>query len=143
MAPARPLVREPPVAPCCLQVLGTVKDALLVAAGIVFLHENVSGLQLYGYSMSLMGFTAYNVIKAQQAAPAQHAQHGAAQGGSEAGGLGGPGAKGGELGRGGKGPGLLGDIEAGAGKGLAGGAERAVHVSGVAGAFADEGTKDK
>ena len=118
-----------------------MKDALLVAAGILFLHETVSRLQLYGYSISLLGFTAYNVIKARQQAAAQH---GAAHSSSEASGGLGSLAKGGELGYAGKGPGaLLGDVEAG-GKGLANGhLDRPVHVSVVAGGFGDEGTKDK
>jgi len=47
-----------------LKVLGTVKDAALVTVGVVFLHEVVSPLQLLGYTISLLGFVAYNVIKA-------------------------------------------------------------------------------
>lgn len=47
-----------------MQVLGTVKDACLVAVGVLFLHEAVSRLQLVGYSLSLAGFLYYNLLKA-------------------------------------------------------------------------------
>lgn len=49
-----------------LKVLGTVKDICLVAIGIVFLKELVTGLQLLGYSVSIAGFCWYNAIKLQQ-----------------------------------------------------------------------------
>ncbi|PNH00470.1 hypothetical protein TSOC_013706 [Tetrabaena socialis] len=52
-----------------LKVLGTVKDASLVTIGIVFLHEHVTRLQLVGYGISMVGFVAYNVIKARQGGP--------------------------------------------------------------------------
>uniref|UniRef100_A0A7S0RY75 Sugar phosphate transporter domain-containing protein n=1 Tax=Chlamydomonas leiostraca TaxID=1034604 RepID=A0A7S0RY75_9CHLO len=48
-----------------LKVLGTVKDAALVTAGVVFMHEQVSSLQLQGYVVSLLGFGMYNYIKSQ------------------------------------------------------------------------------
>lgn len=35
--------------------------------GVVFLREVVSSLQLSGYLLSLVGFVAYNAIKAQGA----------------------------------------------------------------------------
>ncbi|GIL68471.1 hypothetical protein Vafri_21743 [Volvox africanus] len=47
-----------------LKVLGTVKDAVLVTIGIVFLHEKVTSLQLIGYMISMIGFVSYNMIKA-------------------------------------------------------------------------------
>jgi len=50
-----------------LKVLGTVKDAVLVTVGVVFLHEVVSKLQLTGYVISLVGFISYNIIKATTA----------------------------------------------------------------------------
>lgn len=58
---------KPSVLPSCAQVLGTVKDAALVTIGVVFLREVVSSLQLSGYLLSLVGFVAYNAIKAQGA----------------------------------------------------------------------------
>ncbi|GLI66860.1 hypothetical protein VaNZ11_010847 [Volvox africanus] len=68
-----------------LKVLGTVKDAALVTIGIVFLHEKVTSLQLMGYMISMVGFVAYNIIKAG----AQ--QHHKLEGGGPLGGLGGGG----------------------------------------------------
>lgn len=50
-----------------LQVLGTVKDAALVVVSVALYHERVGALQMYGYSLSLMGFLAYNVAKARGA----------------------------------------------------------------------------
>ncbi|GAX82100.1 hypothetical protein CEUSTIGMA_g9528.t1 [Chlamydomonas eustigma] len=47
-----------------LKVLGSAKDAGLVTIGMVFLHEHVSTMQLYGYLISLCGFIGYNVVKA-------------------------------------------------------------------------------
>jgi hypothetical protein len=39
-----------------LQVLGTVKNTLLVMFGAVFMHETVTALQSVGYIVSLVGF---------------------------------------------------------------------------------------
>uniref|UniRef100_A0A7S0WQ47 Sugar phosphate transporter domain-containing protein n=1 Tax=Chlamydomonas leiostraca TaxID=1034604 RepID=A0A7S0WQ47_9CHLO len=49
-----------------LKVLGTVKDAALVMVSVSLLHEQVTRLQLWGYSLSLCGFLSYNVVKALQ-----------------------------------------------------------------------------
>ena len=57
-----------------LKVLGTVKDACLITASVLFLREVVSSLQLLGYSISLIGFLAYNFIKAtSSSATKEHA----------------------------------------------------------------------
>ena len=56
-----------------LKVLGTVKDACLITASVVFLGEAVSSLQLVGYSISLAGFLAYNYIKASSSTAKEHA----------------------------------------------------------------------
>eukprot|EP00798_Chlamydomonas_sp_ICE-L_P021077 gene21077-27958_t len=53
-----------------LKVLGSVKDTLLVAVGVLFLHEVVTMLQFAGYSISLCGFISYNMIKSSQSASA-------------------------------------------------------------------------
>lgn len=55
------------------QVLGTVKDAALVTFGVIFLHEQVSSLQLGGYVVSLAGFISYNLIKAGGSPPTKQA----------------------------------------------------------------------
>lgn len=47
-----------------LKVIGTVKDACLITAGVLFLGEMVSSVQFYGYLISVIGFLAYNIIKA-------------------------------------------------------------------------------
>eukprot|EP00884_Botryococcus_braunii_P023437 jgi/Botrbrau1/9778/Bobra.85_1s0022.2 len=46
-----------------LKVLGTVKNAMVVWIGIIFLHELVTPLQGFGYAVSLLGFFLYNYIK--------------------------------------------------------------------------------
>ncbi|GMH42799.1 hypothetical protein BSKO_10718 [Bryopsis sp. KO-2023] len=46
-----------------LKVLGTVKNALLVLAGVIFLGDLVTPLQGFGYVGSLIGFVMYNSIK--------------------------------------------------------------------------------
>lgn len=51
------------------QVLGTVKDAALVMVSVTLLQEPVTQLQLWGYSLSLSGFCAYNVVKTLQHRP--------------------------------------------------------------------------
>ncbi|MEW5304527.1 MAG: hypothetical protein WDW38_011162 [Sanguina aurantia] len=55
-----------------LKVLGTVKDVGLVAVGIVFLHEQVTKLQLMGYLVSMSGFLCYNYIKSFQTQSKPH-----------------------------------------------------------------------
>eukprot|EP00775_Hariotina_reticulata_P004300 gene4300-4552_t len=47
-----------------LKVLGIGKDIGLVLAGVMFLAEHVTVLQVVGYSVSLVGCTCYNYIKA-------------------------------------------------------------------------------
>ncbi|KXZ49625.1 hypothetical protein GPECTOR_20g482 [Gonium pectorale] len=89
-----------------LKVLGTVKDAALVSIGILFLHERVTRLQLVGYAISMAGFLAYNVIKAQQGQQGQGQQGGQGSLGAGGGGEGGGGGGVGGVGKGG-GPLLL------------------------------------
>ncbi|KAG2438216.1 hypothetical protein HYH02_010918 [Chlamydomonas schloesseri] len=97
-----------------LKVLGTVKDAALVTIGIVFLKEHVTWLQLVGYSVSMVGFAAYNAIKAQQQQQQQHLGIGSSVGVAGGGGGGGGGGK---DGAGTGGLGLGGSLGAGGGKG--------------------------
>jgi len=52
-----------------LKVLGLCKDVGLVAFGVLLLGEHVAGLQVGGYAVALVGFAAYNYIKALPAAP--------------------------------------------------------------------------
>lgn len=47
-----------------LKVLGLCKDVGLVAFGVLLLGEHVAGLQVGGYAVALVGFAAYNYIKA-------------------------------------------------------------------------------
>ncbi|DBA82230.1 TPA: hypothetical protein ACH3X2_000503 [Trebouxia sp. C0005] len=49
-----------------LKVLGTIKNAIVVWIGIIFLQELVTKLQGFGYAVSLVGFFLYNYIKMQQ-----------------------------------------------------------------------------
>ncbi|KAL3152679.1 hypothetical protein ABBQ38_012274 [Trebouxia sp. C0009 RCD-2024] len=49
-----------------LKVLGTIKNAIVVWIGIIFLQELVTKLQGFGYAVSLLGFFLYNYIKMQQ-----------------------------------------------------------------------------
>lgn len=51
-----------------LKVLGTVKNALVVCLGIVLLAETVTGLQGFGYGISIAAFFWYQRIKMQQIA---------------------------------------------------------------------------
>eukprot|EP00892_Ulva_mutabilis_P012165 jgi/Ulvmu1/9320/UM050_0069.1 len=46
-----------------LKVLGTVKNATLVAFCVIFLGEQVTGIQGLGYSVSMAGFTWYQLVK--------------------------------------------------------------------------------
>ena len=71
-----------------LKVLGTVKNAVVVWIGIVFLHEPVSALQAAGYAISLVAFFWYNRIKMQQVAGG--AGGGGGAGGDKSGDRGGP-----------------------------------------------------
>jgi hypothetical protein len=64
-------------------VLGTVKNAVVVWIGIVFLREPVSALQAVGYAISLVAFFWYNRIKMHQVS------NGTAAGGGTAGDKGG------------------------------------------------------
>lgn len=63
-----------------LKVLGICKDIGLVVSGVALLGEHVSGLQVAGYSVSLLGFGAYNYVKATMAAAAPPPQQQAALG---------------------------------------------------------------
>ncbi|KAK9835408.1 hypothetical protein WJX81_007686 [Elliptochloris bilobata] len=57
-----------------LKVLGTVKSALVVWMGILFLSDVVTPLQGFGYALSLLGFFWYNYIKMNpMPAPASYA----------------------------------------------------------------------
>jgi hypothetical protein len=71
-----------------LKVLGTVKNAVVVWIGIVFLHEPVSALQAVGYAISLVAFFWYNRIKMHQVSNGTAAGGGA--GGDKGGDRGGP-----------------------------------------------------
>lgn len=53
-------------------MLGTAKNAIVVWIGIVFLGDEVTSLQGGGYALSLAGFFAYNYLKLQQPAGANH-----------------------------------------------------------------------
>ncbi|PNW79264.1 hypothetical protein CHLRE_09g408428v5 [Chlamydomonas reinhardtii] len=118
-----------------LKVLGTVKDAALVTIGIVFLKEHVSSLQLVGYSISMVGFAAYNAIKAQQQQQQQMTGTGGGAGGGGGGvGGGGAGAGGGGKGLGGMGGGGIGGGGRSGGLGLGGpGGGGEVMVAGLVG----------
>jgi hypothetical protein len=50
-----------------LKVLGICKDVGLVLFGVMLLGEHVAGLQMAGYAVALVGFGAYNYIKAMPA----------------------------------------------------------------------------
>ena len=50
-----------------LQVLATVKNALVVWIGIIFWQEVVTSLQGVGWGISLVGFAMYNHLKMQPA----------------------------------------------------------------------------
>ncbi|GLI65022.1 hypothetical protein VaNZ11_008392 [Volvox africanus] len=51
-----------------LKVLGTVKNTLLVICGVFFFAEVVTGVQGFGYIISLTGFAWFNYIKMNQIA---------------------------------------------------------------------------
>ena len=70
-----------------LKVLGTVKNAIVVWIGIVFLREPVSALQAAGYAVSLVAFFWYNRIKMQQVSSGTG---GGGAGGDKSGDRGGP-----------------------------------------------------
>jgi hypothetical protein len=53
-----------------LKVLGICKDVGLVTFSAVLLGDHVTGLQLAGYSVSLLGFGCYNYVKAADASSA-------------------------------------------------------------------------
>ncbi|PNH04174.1 putative sugar phosphate/phosphate translocator [Tetrabaena socialis] len=57
-----------------LKVLGTVKNTLLVVFGVMFFGEMVTGVQGFGYVISLTGFAWYNYIKMTQIV-ASHTDH--------------------------------------------------------------------
>ena len=54
-----------------LQVLATVKNALVVWIGIIFWQEVVTSLQGVGWGISLVGFAMYNHLKMQPARVSQ------------------------------------------------------------------------
>ncbi|KXZ50871.1 hypothetical protein GPECTOR_14g121 [Gonium pectorale] len=56
-----------------LKVLGTVKNTLLVVCGVLFFSEVVTGVQGFGYLVSLLGFAWYNKVKMTQIASGQGA----------------------------------------------------------------------
>jgi hypothetical protein len=49
-----------------LKVLATMRNVLVVCLGVFFLHEAVTGLQAWGYGMSLAAFAWYQRLKMQQ-----------------------------------------------------------------------------
>ncbi len=51
------------------QVLGTVKNALLVLVAIALFNEVVTPLQGLGYTLSVAGFLIYNHIKMSESPP--------------------------------------------------------------------------
>jgi len=53
-----------------MQVVGCVKNAVIVMAGVLFMGEAVSLWQVVGYSLSLAGFFVYSAAK-MNAAPAK------------------------------------------------------------------------
>ena len=57
---------HPPSSPNHPQVLGTVKNAIVVLLGIVLFNEHVSGTQLVGYIISALAFFWDQQIKMQQ-----------------------------------------------------------------------------
>jgi hypothetical protein len=75
-----------------LKVIGTVKNALVVCAGVALYGDAVSGVQGCGYGLSLIGFGLYNREKMRQAAGSGGGNGnggGQAQGGEGGGGGGG------------------------------------------------------
>lgn len=52
-----------------IKVLGTVKNAIVVLLGMIFLAEPVTALQLVGYGTSIGGFALYNWHKMHTAPP--------------------------------------------------------------------------
>jgi hypothetical protein len=50
--------------------MGCAKDATVVSLGVMFFHDAVTWLQVYGYAVSLIGFAWFNVIKSRQHATA-------------------------------------------------------------------------
>ncbi|KAG2422000.1 hypothetical protein HYH02_015547, partial [Chlamydomonas schloesseri] len=72
-----------------LKVLGTVKTRLWLTIGIVSSRNTSPGCSWWGYSVSMVGFAAYNAIKAQQQQQQQHLGIGSSVGVAGGGGGGG------------------------------------------------------
>lgn len=48
-----------------LKVLAQLRSILIIVFGVVFYHDVVTPMQMFGYGVALVGFTAYNVAKVQ------------------------------------------------------------------------------
>jgi hypothetical protein len=103
-----------------LKVIGTVKNALVVGAGVGLYGDAVSPLQGGGYALSLAGFGWYNALK-MKGAGAGTGNQGSGIGGGGGAGEGGEGGEGGGKGEGGP---LLPVVSGARGEGGGSGGER-------------------